>query len=173
MERPADRGRVDRRDDFEFDQLVRQESHRPPRPPGGRLGAGDGDEPGLLRAVQLAVLPAGRLLAVERGVQALGGELLADALDGHAGDVEGVGDAVVGPRVGAGRVGLQKDAGAGGHGGGALAGVGEALEGLAVGGGQGDGDLIPSCCDLIPSVVGEVAAGQPLAEQVMVTDRSN
>ena len=77
MERAADRRRVDRRDDFELDEPVGQETHRPAGAAGGRLGAGDGHEPGLLRAVELAVLPAGRPLAVQGGVQALGGELLA------------------------------------------------------------------------------------------------
>jgi hypothetical protein len=84
LERPADRRRVDRRDDLQLDEAIGQEPHGPPDAAGGRLGAGDLDQPGLLGAVELAVLAAGRLLAVEGSVEAVGGELVADPLDGHA-----------------------------------------------------------------------------------------
>src|SRR5262245_34267931 len=69
-------------------------------PLGGRR-AGQGHQPGLLPAVELAVLPVGRPLLVQRRVQAFGGELLPHAGDGHAADAQGGGDALVGPGVGA------------------------------------------------------------------------
>ena len=54
----------------------------------------------------------GGLLLVQGGVQPLGGELGADAPDGVAVDAQGLGDALVGPAVGAVGVGPQQDGGA-------------------------------------------------------------
>src|SRR5262249_30928896 len=66
----------------------------------------------LLRAVELAVLPAGGALAVQGGVEPLLGELLADTRDGHPVEVECLGDAVIGPAVRAVAIGTQQDEGA-------------------------------------------------------------
>ena len=47
---------MDRLDHLELDQSPGEQPHRPAGTPGRRLGAGDGDQPGLLRPVEGAVL---------------------------------------------------------------------------------------------------------------------
>jgi hypothetical protein len=80
---------------------------------------------GLLFAVELAVLPAGRALAVQRRVQPLGGELLTHATDGHERAAQRLADPRVAPRVRPVGVGLEQDLGATEHGGGMRAGADE------------------------------------------------
>ena len=82
---------------------------------------------------------------MQGGVEPLGGELGADAGDGHAVDVQGLRDALVGPAVGASRVGLQEDAGAAGGVGGVGAGVDQPLQRGAFLGGQADFNLARGC----------------------------
>src|SRR5262249_59498747 len=64
----------------------------------GRLGAGQGDQPGLGPAVELTFAAGAVLLLAAQGcVQAALDEALADALDGAEAAIQGFGDAVVGP----------------------------------------------------------------------------
>lgn len=86
------------------------------------------DQLRFLLAIELAVLPAGGLLAMQRRIQAFGGELLTHTLDGHARGVQRLGDPLVRPSVGAVGVGLEQDVRPPSHRGGVGAGVNEPLE---------------------------------------------
>ena len=141
MKRPPDGGGVDGIDRLQLDELVGQQLHGPASLALRRRGAGDGDQAGLLGAVELAVLPAGGRAALDGLVQALLHELLADAGDGGGAGLQRLCDPVVGPGVGIG-VGLEQDAGAGDQRGLALAGGGQALQLLALLGGQTHHELV-------------------------------
>jgi hypothetical protein len=135
LKRPPDGGRVDALDRLQLDQLVGQQ---PPGPAGlalRRRGAGQGDQPRLLLAVEFAVLAVLGLLLVHGGVEALGGELGADAGDGHAVDVQRLYDALVGPGVRPCGVSLEQGPGAAGGVGRVGAGVDRPLQRGAILGG--------------------------------------
>ena len=138
MKRPADRRRVDRPDDFQLDQAVGQELHRPPRATFGGRRAGDGDQLRLLFAVELAVLPAGRPLAVQRRVQSLSGELLTHATDGHERAAQRLADPRVAPTVRAVGVRLEQDLRATEHRGGVRASADQPRERLTLLAGEAD-----------------------------------
>ena len=70
--------------------------------------AGQGDESRFLPTVEFAVLPPGGRLAMERGVEALGGELLADTHDRHSRGLQRLGDPFIAPGIGTVGVGLKQ-----------------------------------------------------------------
>src|SRR5437763_6370545 len=128
---------------LQLDEPVGQHLQRPAGLPGRGRGAGDGDQPGLLVAVEFAVLPAGRLLPVEGQVQPTVGELLADPGHRPGAAVEGLGDRrVVPPRGAPGNIRLEQDAGVDQGPGRVLAGAGHPLQFPAVAGGQADDVLV-------------------------------
>jgi hypothetical protein len=98
-----------------------------------------------LLSVELAVLAVLGLLLVQGGVESLPGELGADAPDGVAVDVQRLGDALVGPAVGAIDVCPQQDAGAAPGVGGVGAGVDDPLQRDALFGRQTDLDFARRC----------------------------
>ena len=79
---------------------------------------------------------------MQRGVEALAGELLADPLHGHPGGLEVLGDLLVAPGVGAVGVGLEQDAGADEQAAGMGARGEVPPEGVPLVIGQVDGDLV-------------------------------
>ncbi len=125
---------------MQFHQLVGQQLQRPGAASLRRLGAGQGDQAGLAIAVQLS-LPAGAnlLLADQSRLQTLLDKALANPLHGGQVDLDGLGDAVVGPGwpVGSG-IGLEQDACVGQFQGRRLAGGDEVVERLAFGSGERD-----------------------------------
>ena len=139
MKRAADGRRVDRPDDLQLDQPLGQELHRPACATVGGRGAGDGgNQLRLLFAIELAVLPAGRALAVQRRVEPLDNELLPHATDGHERAARRLADPHVAPTVRPVGVGLEQDLGATEHGGGMRAGANDAGQCLALFLGEAD-----------------------------------
>jgi hypothetical protein len=95
----------------QFNHPIGQEAQRPAGMAGGRFTTGQGDEAGLLRAIQLALVHAVGGAPVQRRFQTLLDVLAADAGDGRLAHLHGVGDTFVHP-AGALRaaVGFEQDA---------------------------------------------------------------
>jgi hypothetical protein len=82
--------------------------------PSGGGAAGQRDQAGLLLTVELAAVFALGWLGVQRGVQPGGGVVLAHPGHGGGGDLQRLGDHLVGPaRAGLALVGFEQDAGMG------------------------------------------------------------
>jgi len=118
--------------------LVGEQLHRPFLAALRRRGAGEGDQPGLGPAVELARAAGPVLrLAAQGGVQPLLDEPLPHPGDGGEADVEGLGDALVGPGGATlGLVGFDQDAAMGQFLGRGLASSGQLVQEVALLGGQ-------------------------------------
>ncbi len=94
----------------EFDQSARQETERPAAPTRGRASAGQGDEVGLLLAVEHSPT-AWYATTDEDALKTTFDEGAADPVDGDRSEVQSVTDLLVGPRRAEGAaIGLQQDA---------------------------------------------------------------
>src|SRR3954452_10601380 len=103
----------DRVDMAELDHLVGQEPERPAAPAGGGAPAGQGDQVGLLLAIEHPG-PARDGTADEGPLEAAFDEVAADSVDGDRSDIQGEADPFVGPgRPRFAAIRLQEDAGSG------------------------------------------------------------
>jgi hypothetical protein len=91
---------------LQFDHLLGQQADGPTPSSEGRLTTGQGDQMGLLFAIEFAVAMPRLGAASEDGLQALLHEGLADAIDGSQPDGKGGADLLVGPGR-TGRISLQ------------------------------------------------------------------
>jgi hypothetical protein len=98
---------------LQFDQLLGQQANGPTPSPGGRLATGQGDQVGLLFAIELAAAMPRLGTASEDSLQALFDEGLAHAIDGSQADAKGGADLLVGPGRAGGDVRLEQDPGTG------------------------------------------------------------
>src|SRR3954470_22613258 len=93
----------------EFDQSVRQETERPAASPRWRASTGQGDEVGLLVAIEHSH-PARDGTANEGAIKTPFDEGAADPVDSDRSEVQSVADLLVGPRrAEAAAIGLQQD----------------------------------------------------------------
>jgi len=97
FERPPHRLGADVLGVLQFDHLVGQQADGPPSASEGRLATGQGDQVGLLLAIEFPAAMPRLGAARENGLQTLFDEGLADAIDGHQADIEGRADLLIGP----------------------------------------------------------------------------
>ena len=86
-------------DHLELDELVREQAEGPAGRAVGWRAAGEGDQAGLLGAIDLALVLAARCTTVEGCFEPLLDKLFADARDGRLADLNSVGNGIVDQRV--------------------------------------------------------------------------
>jgi hypothetical protein len=136
---------ADRVHDLQFDQPFGQQAQRPGLAALRRRRAGHRDQARLGAAIELA-FPAGAVLrlATERGLKAVLDKALAESLPGRDAELQGLGNALVGPRGAAvGGIGLEPNAGVGQLPGSGLSGRAQVLQLLAFLGGPGNFVSLP------------------------------